>query len=86
MIHHDDTAGDPHSRSAKRKTLPPAKRIRIALCEVGDTAELGDGRRCVVTGHLNNGTFGRWLSPEGREGEFGPLDGALACVRVDGYR
>lgn len=63
----------------RRKSLPAGKRVTIELCEVGDIAELPDGRRCIVTGRINGGPFGRWLSPEGVEGEFVPISGALAC-------
>lgn len=55
----------------------------IALCEPGDIAELSDGRRCVMAGHLNGGPFGRWLSAEGEEGEFMPISGLLSCRVVN---
>lgn len=77
---HVDTGAKPSTK--KRKSVPIEKRVTIGLCEVGDVAELSDGRRCIVTSYLNGGPFGRWLSDDGTEGEFMPISGSLACCVV----
>lgn len=82
MMHSDNGA---KSNSKKRKILPAEKRVIIGLCEIGDVIELSDGRRCVVTGWLNGGPFGRWLSDDGTESEFMPVDSSLVCRVIGGF-
>ena len=67
----------------KHKALPPSKRVRFDLCEVGDRVRIEGGQVCVITAWLNNGPMGRWIDAEGNEGELVGLDRDQACRLIE---
>lgn len=62
------------------------KRKVVGDCDVGDLLLLADGRKVVVTTWLAGSPFGRELDDDSKEGELSPLDHAMRCTRLKGYR